>query len=332
MSDDGKQLSASVSKLAASGYKSRTIHKVVTATRQVEGGGFVVRRPLGGSTLEYCDPFLMLDHGGPVTYGPGEAVGAPDHPHRGFETVSYVLQGEFQHEDSKGHKGKLGPYDVQWMTAGSGIVHSEMPGDDIMENGGTVEAFQLWVNLPKKEKMCKPRYQDVSASKMPVVTSEDGHTSVRVIAGESLGQKAVIDTKTPIMYLDIRVNNRAEFVQEIPDNYNGFLYVFRGEGEFGPESNSQAAKEGQLLQLSNKAGDSIRIRSTTKKELAVLLIAGVPLNDPVARYGPFVMNTMDEIQKAFQDYQSGKMGGITGMAERVRKTKEALKKSKGPRF
>jgi len=288
--------------------------------------------------LDYVDPFLMLDHFGPVTYGPGEAVGAPDHPHRGFETVSYMLEGSMQHKDSKGNSGTLAQGDVQWMTAGSGIVHSEMPSDDIMEHGGSMEGFQLWVNLPKQHKMCKPRYQDVPSAKIPVATSEDGHTTVKVIAGESLGKKAVIDTKTPIMYLDIRIRNKAEFIQPIPADFDGFLYVFRGEGVFGGTTSfdqdkpdkRESAKEGQLLQMNSK-GDCIRIKSTTKKELAVLLIAGFPLGDPVARYGPFVMNTNDEIQRAFRDYQSGKMGGISGSEERMKQTKAALKKSNGPR-
>jgi redox-sensitive bicupin YhaK (pirin superfamily) len=162
---------------------SRKIENIVTAHRQLEGAGFVVRRPFPSPNLSLVDPFLLLDEMGPMEYAPGEAVGAPDHPHRGFETVTYMLDGEFEHEDSAGHRGLIGPGDVQWMTAGGGVVHSEEPSQRIREQGGKVHGFQLWVNLPARDKMMTPRYQEVPASGIPIATSADGLARVRVIAG-----------------------------------------------------------------------------------------------------------------------------------------------------
>src|SRR5688572_15999602 len=180
----------------------RGVTKVVTAHRQTEGAGFVVRRPLPTMELKALDPFLLLDEMGPVDYAPGEAVGAPDHPHRGFETVTYVLAGEFEHEDSAGHRGALRPGDVQWMAAGAGIVHSEMPSARIQAEGGRVHGSQTWVNLPARLKMTRPRYQEIPAVRIPEAQTADGLARVRVIAGEALGARAVIETHTPIIYQD----------------------------------------------------------------------------------------------------------------------------------
>src|SRR5437588_8267283 len=159
----------------------REATRITTAHRQSEGAGFVVRRPFPGAEIDSVDPFLLLDEMGPIDYAPGEAVGAPDHPHRGFETVTYVLEGEMEHEDSAGHRGKLGPGDVQWMTAGAGIIHSEMPSAQIQKNGGRVHGFQIWVNLPSKDKMTRPRYQEFASGELPRGRSADGKAEVRVI-------------------------------------------------------------------------------------------------------------------------------------------------------
>lgn len=296
----------------------RGIKRVVTAHQQREGGGFMVRRPIGGEIRE-CDPFLMLDHFGPVDYKPGEAIGAPDHPHRGFETVTYMIDGSFQHKDSAGNSGLLKSGWVQWMTAGSGVVHSEMPGDDVMKNGGRNEGFQLWVNLPAKDKMIPPRYQDTPAEKIPIATAQDGNVWVKVIAGESLGTKAVIETRTPIMYLDIRLKPGAVFSQAVPKDYEGFVYVWRGSGYLG--SGRASAKMGQAGILDQ--GEEVRLEASTDEELRVLLIAGVPIKEPISRHGPFVMNTWQEIEQAFADYQSGKLGAIQGSEERYAATEAA---------
>ncbi len=190
--------------------------RIVTAHRQREGAGFIVRRPFPTQGMDLADPFLLLDEMGPADYGPGEAVGAPDHPHRGFETITYMLEGEFEHEDSAGHRGVLRPGDVQWMTAGAGIVHSEMPSHGIREKGGRVHGFQIWVNLPAKLKMTRPRYQEVSAGKIPEGVSEDGKARVRVIAGEALGVRAVIDTHIPIVYQDWKIAPGADVTVSLP--------------------------------------------------------------------------------------------------------------------
>jgi redox-sensitive bicupin YhaK (pirin superfamily) len=263
----------------------------------------IVTRPFPTPRLDHVDPFLLLDRMGPVTSGPGDAKGAPDHPHRGFETVTYILDGAVEHEDSQGNRGRIGAGDVQWMTAGSGVIHSELPSEEIRRNGGRMHGFQLWVNLPRRDKMMKPRYQELRAAEIPTATSEDGKVTVTVIAGESLGTRASIDTRTPIMYLHVRLAAGASFTQAIPENYNAFAFVISGEAAFG----DRTARENDMV-LFGSDGDSATI--TTEKGAELLLIGGVPLNEPVARYGPFVMNTVGEIRQAMMDYQSGRFGEI----------------------
>ena len=292
--------------------KVRDVSRIVTAHRQEEGGGFVVRRPLPSMTLTVADPFLLIDELGPVDYGPGEALGAPDHPHRGFETVSYILSGELEHEDSAGHRGVLRAGDVQWMTAGAGIVHSEMPSRALREAGGRVHGFQIWVNLPSRLKLTEPRYQEVASAKIPTAESADGLARVRVVAGEALGARAVIDTLTPIVYQDWSLEPGADVTLPLSAEQRALVYVFDGAVDLGDAATT--AEDGQLALLSD--GDHVRLRAARggSKTARLLLLAGVPLNEPVARYGPFVMNTKEEIEQAFRDYQSGKMGAITRTA------------------
>lgn len=301
----------------------RSIKRLVTAHQQREGGGFIVKRPIGGEVSEH-DPFLLLDHWGPVTYRPGEAVGAPDHPHRGFETVSYIIDGDMRHQDSAGNSGTLKSGWVQWMTAGSGVVHSEMPSEETRKKGGLSEGFQLWVNLPAKDKMIPPRYQDTPPEKIPIKTAQDGKVWVKIIAGEALGEKAVIDTRTPIMYLDIRLQPGTVFVQPVPKSYDGFAYVWRGAGYLGDER--KTATMGQMGLLGK--GEEVRLEASEDEEMRILLIAGEPLREPISRHGPFVMNTWQEIEQAFKDYHSGKLGKIEGAEERYAATDAAVKKQK----
>jgi len=283
----------------------REATRVVTAQRQLEGGGFVVRRPLPGAELEMADPFLLIDEMGPVDYAPGAAVGAPDHPHRGFETVTYVLAGEFEHEDSAGHRGKLRAGDVQWMTAGAGIVHSEMPSQRIREEGGRVHGFQIWVNLPARLKMTQPRYQEVPASSIPQAASADGKARVRVVAGEALGARAVIDTQTPIVFQDWTLDDGADVTVPVPASQDALVYVFEGSARVG----AREIAEGQLAVLG--AGDAVRLRGGNAR---LLLLAGEPLRERVAHYGPFVMNSEAELIQAVRDFESGRMGEITRTA------------------
>lgn len=289
--------------------KIRSVTNIVSASRQLEGAGFVVNRPFPSQGMALVDPFLLLDEMGPMELAPGEAKGAPDHPHRGFETVTYMISGKMEHRDSHGNAGRLGPGDVQWMTAGAGVVHSEMPAEDFQRRGGRMHGFQLWVNLPQRDKMIRPHYQEIPAAKIPIATSADGKATVRVIAGEAMGVNAVIDTRTPIIYLHWTLKRGTRVVQRVPAEYNAFAYVFSGEGLFGPEA--RAAAEHRMVMF---AGDgdtvSIAVPESAREPLEVLLIAGVPLREPVARYGPFVMNTKEEIVKAFEDYREGRMGEI----------------------
>jgi quercetin 2,3-dioxygenase len=281
----------------------RSVEQVVASVRTVEGGGFVVRRPFPRLGLDRVDPFLLLDEMGPVQHGPGEAKGAPDHPHRGFETVTYLMDGQLRHKDSRGNSGRLGPGDVQWMTAGSGVVHSEMPDEELLARGGRVHGFQLWVNLPRRDKMMAPRYQDVPATRIPQVQAEG--VTVRVIAGESLGARAVIDTRTPIMYLHLSLEPGARFIQPVPSDFNAFAYVFEGE----VATAGQTAGSGDLA-IFGREGEAVELQNRSSAPAQLLLIGGQPLAEPVARYGPFVMNTPDEIQQAFLDFRAGRMGAI----------------------
>lgn len=246
---------------------------------------------------------MLVDELGPLTYEPGEAVGAPDHPHRGFETVTYVLEGESEHEDSAGHRGTLAAGDVQWMTAGAGVVHSEMPSARLQRDGGVMHGFQVWVNLPKRDKFIAPRYQELKRATIPRVSSADGLASVVVIAGEALGVRAAIETRTPIMYLHWSLRAGAAVTQQVPSDFNAFVYVFSGVAQVA----GREVREGQMALLT--PGDSLQLASTEPAELLVL--GGVPLREPMVRYGPFVMNTEDELVQAVRDFQAGRMGEIS---------------------
>jgi quercetin 2,3-dioxygenase len=233
----------------------REVSRIVTAHRQREGAGFVVRRPFPSQGLDHLDPFLLLDEMGPADYAAGEAVGAPDHPHRGFETVTYMLAGEFEHEDSAGHRGLLRAGDVQWMTAGAGIVHSEMPSAQIREGGGRVHGFQIWINLPARLKMTRPRYQELASADIPRARSPDGRAEVRLIAGEALGARAVIDTHTPIVYQDWTLQPGADVTVSLLPEQRGLVYVFEGMARVG-EQGKDAWDGGELASPKSIAGGS----------------------------------------------------------------------------
>ncbi|HTD52041.1 MAG TPA: pirin family protein [Thermoanaerobaculia bacterium] len=286
---------------------TRSVRSIVPAIETFEGAGFLVHRPFPTPSLDSFDPFLLLDEMGPADLAPGEAKGAPDHPHRGFETVTYLLSGQMEHRDSRGNRGKLGPGDVQWMTAGSGVVHSEMPGASFVENGGRMHGFQLWVNLPAREKMMPPRYQEIPADRIPIAEGENGAVKVRVLAGESLGRRAVIETRTPILYLDVELQPGASLQQQVPRDFNVFAYVVEGDARIGPDGNEAHPHD---LVLFRNDGDEVELQAPSDSPARVLLIGGVPLREPVARYGPFVMNTRQELIQAVEDYQSGRLGEI----------------------
>ena len=275
---------------------NRTLHSIVPTHTVLEGGGFKVRRPAAMGRL--MSPFLLLDEMGPVDYAPGEAVGAPDHPHRGFETVTYLLAGGMKHADSAGNSGDLNPGDVQWMTAGRGVIHSELPQDHMMENGGRMHGFQIWVNLPAKDKMMAPRYQDIPSEDIPEATSDDGTVWAKVIAGEALGVQAVIDTVIPITYIHLRMQPGATYTHACEHDHNVMIYAFGGSMDI----EGRSLHDGGLGLLSE--GDGVTL--VAEEDGAELLILGGPeLGEPIARYGPFVMNTRQEIYQAVEDYNNG---------------------------
>ncbi len=289
--------------------QARSVRAVIDSTHTFEGAGFPVTRPFPTEQLMDFDPFLLLDEMGPMKLAAGEDTGAPDHPHRGFETVTYLFEGEMEHRDSQGNVGRLKPGDVQWMTAGAGVIHSELTPTEFIKSGGTLHGVQLWVNLPSTAKMTKPRYQDIASTKMPVVTSKDGKVLVKVIAGESLDAKAVIETHTPIIYLHITIQPGGNIKQSIPSGFNTFAYIIDGQGQFGTEQ--QVGTDSQMVMFeSNISEVLISNPANSTKALNLLLIGGKPLGEQVARYGPFVMNTESEIHQAIADYRTGKFGTI----------------------
>ena len=276
---------------------SRIVKSIIPTHTVLEGGGFKVRRPVAMGSL--MSPFLLLDEMGPINYGPGEAIGAPAHPHRGFETVTYILDGAMQHSDSAGNSGDLNTGDVQWMTAGKGIIHSELPHPDFLASGGVMHGFQIWVNLPGKDKMMNPRYQDISCDQLPTVQSPDGKVWAKVVAGEAMGAKAVIDTVIPIQFIHYKMEQESDLIHKISPGLNAMIYIFGGdmmiEGEI--------VEDGQLVLLTD--GGTVEIASKNGAEF--LILAGPEINEPIVRYGPFVMNTREEIQQALLDYQTGNL-------------------------
>lgn len=276
---------------------------VVPATLTTEGQGVVVRRPFPGKGHPDADPFLLLDHIGPVPVEPGRSGGFPEHPHAGFEVVSYVLQGGLEHRDSRGNHGVLGPGDVQWMTTGAGILHSEMPAGVLADQGGVLEAVQLWVNLPAREKQSEPGYGDVRGRTIPVAATPDGRASVRVIAGESHGVRHALGLRSSITYLHWTLEAGARLVQPLPDGTVAMAYVLRGAGRFG--ANGMGGEADSLVLFDGERGPVVIEAAGESEALSVLLLAGKPLREPVARYGPFVMNTMDEIKQLITAYRGG---------------------------
>ncbi|KAI3410739.1 uncharacterized protein J3R85_018509 [Psidium guajava] len=267
----------------------RMVTRKFLARPQHEGVGAIVRRSIGRFELRYFDPFLFLDE-----FSVTAPAGFPDHPHRGFETVTYMLQGSMTHEDFEGHKGTIGPGDLQWMTAGRGIVHSEMPASQ-----GTQKGLQLWINLSSKHKMIEPNYQEISGK--DIVEATEGGIKVRVVAGEAFGAKSPIYTRTPTMYLDFTLKPGAHLQQPIPTSWNAFVYILEGEGVFGiPQSPPMTAHH--LLLLGH--GDGVEAWNISTKPLRFILVGGEPLGEPVAQLGPFVMNTQEEIDRTIYDFEN----------------------------
>jgi redox-sensitive bicupin YhaK (pirin superfamily) len=286
----------------------RPVSRVVPAQHAIEGAGFEVWRPFpGGVTFAEADPFLLLDQMGPTVHEPHQAKGAPWHPHRGFETVTYLLDGEFAHHDSNGGGGVLYDGDTQWMTAGAGILHDEVPTERIIEHGGRMHGLQLWVNLPAAKKFTPPRYQGITGDQLTLLASDDGGALVRLIAGELAGHGAPGVTHTPITYAHATVSPGARLATPWNPAYNAMAYVLSGKGYAGEHERPVGAHDLVVF----GPGDSLVLRAADGGEdLEVVLLGGLPIREPVVQYGPFVMNTKAEINQAIDDFNAGRLGTI----------------------
>jgi redox-sensitive bicupin YhaK (pirin superfamily) len=289
----------------------RKVTSVTTAPSGFEGEGFPVRRAFAGVDLARLDPFIHMDQMGEVDYAPGEPKGTPWHPHRGFETVTYIIDGTFRHQDSNGGGGLITNGDTQWMTAGGGILHIEEPPEELVASGGLFHGFQLWVNLPGRLKMTNPRYQDIRAGQVALLSSADGGALVRLIAGDLAGHRGPGVTHTPITVVHATVSPGAQVTLPWRPDFNALAYVLAGAGTVGPQR--RPVHTGQLVTFG--PGGAVTIGAAGQQpgpagQLDVLLLGGEPIREPVAAYGPFVMNTRDELIRAFEDYQAGRLGTI----------------------
>lgn len=296
----------------APGAAARPVARVVPARHAVEGAGFEVWRPFpGGVDAHVTDPFFLLDQLGPVDYAPNEAVGAPWHPHRGFETVTYVIDGVIEHHDSHGGGGVIGEGAAQWMTAGAGILHDEVPTKAFERSGGRSHGVQLWVNLPAALKFTPPRYQAIERDQLVLLTSADGGALVRLIAGDLAGRSGPGATHTPITYAHASIRPRARLEVPWEPTFNALAYVLSGHGYAGAERRPVDAH--QLVVFG--PGDSVVVEAAPDQperspDLEVLLLGGLPLREPIAHYGPFLMNTRAQVLEAVEDFQAGRMGTI----------------------
>jgi redox-sensitive bicupin YhaK (pirin superfamily) len=289
----------------------RPVRSVTTSPRGFEGEGFPVRRAFAGVDLADLDPFVHLDQMGEVEYAPGEPKGTAWHPHRGFETVTYMIDGEMAHQDSNGGGGLITNGDTQWMTAGSGILHIETPPEALVMSGGLFHGFQLWVNLPRDNKMAPPRYQDIRGAKVGLLSSADGGALVRVIAGSLGDVDGPGSTYTPITLAHATLQPGASLTLPWRPDFNALVYVLSGSGTVGGEG--RPLRSGQLAVLG--AGDTVTVRADAAQdsrspELDVLVLGGRPIREPVAWYGPFVMNEESEVRQAFADFQAGRLGTV----------------------
>jgi redox-sensitive bicupin YhaK (pirin superfamily) len=277
----------------------RNLEQVIQGKATQDGAGVKLTRVLTQDLQHRLDPFLMLDAFG-SDIADEYIAGFPDHPHRGFETITYMIAGRMRHRDSQGHEGLLQNGGVQWMTAGRGLIHSEMPEQE----QGRMEGFQLWLNLPSQLKLCEPAYQDIQSENIPSYTTPEG-IYIRVIAGQSQGiTGAMTRPQTDPLYLDIQFEKEGEFKQTIASSLNAFIYVYRGELEIVGTQKTQTLQTAKMGILDHQ-GEALHIKA--KQGTRAILIAGKPLNEPIVQYGPFVMNTREQIMQAFEDYQAGRM-------------------------
>jgi quercetin 2,3-dioxygenase len=293
------------------GSLPRPVLSVTTAPSGYEGEGFPVRRAFAGVDLARLDPFVHMDQMGEVEYAPGEPKGTPWHPHRGFETVTYLLDGVFEHQDSNGGGGTITNGDTQWMTAGGGVLHIEKPPETLVQSGGLFHGIQLWVNLPRAQKFVDPRYQDLRGNSVALLASSDGGALVRLIAGDLAGQQGPGSTYTPMTMLHTTLAPGARLELPWRNDFNALVYVLAGNATVGREE--RPVRTGQLTVFG--PGDSIVVGAQQEQEspapeVDLLVLGGKPIKEPVAWGGPFVMNTREEVYQAFEDFQRGKLGSI----------------------
>ncbi|MDI5964260.1 pirin family protein [Streptantibioticus silvisoli] len=291
--------------------RQRPVLGVATAPQGFEGEGFPVRRAFAGIDHRHLDPFIMMDQMGEVEYAPGEAKGTPWHPHRGFETVTYLIDGTFVHRDSHGGGGVINGGDTQWMTAGSGLLHIEAPPEELVVTGGLFHGLQLWVNLPREHKMMPPRYQDIGGGQVKLLTSADGGALLRLIAGDLDGHRGPGSTHTPITMIHASVNPGAQLTLPWRSDFNALAYGLAGRGTAG--TGGRPFGTGQSVVFG--AGDSLTLTADAAQDahtpnLEVVLLGGLPIREPMFHYGPFVMNSHAELAQAFDDFQAGRLGSI----------------------
>jgi redox-sensitive bicupin YhaK (pirin superfamily) len=291
--------------------RQREVISVTSAPGGFEGEGFPVRRAFAGVPAQLLDPFVHMDQMGEVEYAAGEPKGTPWHPHRGFETVTYIIDGEFIHQDSHGGGGTITNGDTQWMTAGSGLLHIETPPEALVVSGGLFHGLQLWVNLPRDQKWVPPRYQDLRAKGVTLMSSPDGGTLLRLIAGEVAGHTGPGATHTPMTMIHATVSPGAELALAWRPDFNALAYVLAGRGSVGAEH--RPVHTGQLAVFG--PGTAISVAADPRQDshtpdLEVVLLGGRPIREPIAWMGPFVMNTESEIRQAFADYQAGRLGQV----------------------
>ncbi|HET8601835.1 MAG TPA: pirin family protein [Segeticoccus sp.] len=291
----------------------RPVVSVTSAPSSFEGEGFPVKRAFAGVDLRLLDPFIHMDEMGEVEYAPGEPKGTPWHPHRGFETVTYIIDGIFDHQDSFGGGGTISNGDTQWMTAGAGILHIEAPPEHLVVSGGLFHGFQLWVNLPKSNKLATPRYQDLRSGEVTLLSSDDGGSLLRVIAGDVAGHQGPGSTHTPMTMIHATVTPGAELELPWRPDFNALVYVMSGDGFVGPQQTPIGT--GQLAVMGGPgSGGALRLSAAASQQaryasgLDVVILGGAPIREPVAWAGPFVMNTRAELVQAFEDYQGGRLG------------------------
>ena len=287
----------------------RPLRSVTTAPRGVEGEGFPVRRAFAGVDMSELDPFVHMDEMGSVNYGPGEPKGTPWHPHRGFETVTYMMDGAFRHRDSHGGGGLITNGDTQWMTAGAGILHIEVPPEELVVSGGLFHGIQLWVNLPAAAKWNSPRYQDLGAEQVRLLTTHDGGALLRLVAGDLDGHVGPGATHTPITFVHATIEPGARLEMPWSPRYNALAYALAGSGSAVVGPKDQPIRDGQLAVFGE--GDYFSLTAADGgSPMELILLGGEPIREPVAWYGPFVMNSDEELKQAFDDYQHGRMGQV----------------------